>query len=149
MRLWWHGVTVLLFYCITVSLFVMFWWQGGMVVRASLPRFFACLGAMKKLCFCDFGVIFPPGGYPWSLPGSPGRPGGYQFDFLMLFRCPWGGFGTPFGSFGLPLDALGPHFGAQSRPQGEKRTVPGAHCVPESIWVAKSEGPEPYNVAKL
>ena len=39
---------------------------------------------------------------------------GPRVDFLVIFRCPGGGFGAPFGPFGFPWGDLGPHFGAQS-----------------------------------
>ena len=91
----------------------------------------------------DFGVIFPPGGTPGASWPPLGAQVGSQVKFLMLFRCPWGGFGTPFGSFGLPWGALGSHLGAKSGAQSVKKSILGAQCVPEASSGVKREGPRP------
>ena len=91
----------------------------------------------------DFGVIFPPGGTPGASWPPLGAQVGSQVKFLMLFRCPWGGFGAPFGSFGLPWGALGSHLGAKSGAQSVKKSIPGAQCVPEASSGVKREGPRP------
>ena len=49
-------------------------------------------------------------------------------------------FGAPFELFGLPWGDLGAHFGAQSRHKRGKKSVSGAHCVPESILSVKEQG---------
>ena len=91
--------------------------------------------------FYCFGGIFVLGGAPGASWGTLGGQVGLQVAFLMVFGVPRGGFGTLCGSSGDPLGALGSHFGTQSRLQGEKKTGSGAHCVPESICAAKTEGP--------
>ena len=88
-------------------------------------------------------MIFPPGGTPGASRPPLGAQVGSKVDFLMLFRCPWGGFGAPFGSFGLPWGDLELHLGAKSGDKSVKKSGPGAQCVPESILGAKREGPGP------
>ena len=74
---------------------------------------------------------------------SLGSQVGYHLYFCMLFKCARGGFANPLASFWLPLDALGPHYGAHTRPQSEQNIVPEARSVPESILYANIEGSGP------
>ena len=107
----------------------MFKKQGGMLA-------FFCI-------FVDFGVIFRPGGTPGASRAPLSTQVGSQVDFLMVFRCPRGGFGTPFGPFWTPLGALGSHLGAKSGAKSVKKSVPGAQGVPEASLGVKREGPGP------
>ena len=61
----------------------------------------------------------------------------------MDFMRPGGGFGTSFEPFWVPLGGLGSHLGAKSGAKSAKKSVPGALCVPETSFGAKTKGPGP------
>ena len=109
----------------------------------TLANFFIPRTDEKVMFLRHFWWIFPPGGTPGASLAPLGARVESQIDFLMLFRRPWGGFGTPFGLFGLPWGALGSHLDAQSGAKRVKKSTPGAHCVPEAILGGKREGPGP------
>ena len=111
--------------------------------KTKCPPFFLTFPASKLSFFSRFWCHFPPGGTPGAF-RAPFLPGwDPRSIFLMIFRCPWGGFGAPFGSFGLPWGALGSHLGARSGAKSVKKSIPGAQCVPEASLGVKREGPGP------
>jgi len=112
--------------------------------KGVTPASFLIPRADEKIMFLShFWLIFPPGGTPRGSLAPLGAQVGSQIDFLMLFRHPWGGFGTPFGLFVFPWGVLGLHLGAQSGHKSAKKTGPGAQCAPQAILDAKREGPGP------
>ena len=122
---------------------------GVLCLRLSHQKCFKNNAKCSRFCcfVSRFWCHFPSRGYPWSLPGSLGWPGGVPGRFFDGFEASrgWllGSFGPLWAPLGLPWGDLGRHFGAKSGHKRVKKKASGAHCVPESILSAKREGPGP------
>ena len=76
------------------------------------------LWAVEKFSFSnDFGVNFLTGGTPGASRAALDDQVGSQVDFLMVFRCPGGGFWRPCGPFGRHWARLGATLGVTLAPE--------------------------------
>ena len=101
----------------------MFGLQSGMVVRASLSRFFLSAVRRKSEVFTVLGSFLVPGGVPGASWGTLWGQVGLQVAFSTVFGGLGEALGPLLGSFGGALGALGPTLAPKVGSKVRKRPV--------------------------